>query len=88
MKIDDLRYVVKKTPFGYIGECLELGLMVRDEDFDECCNRIQLLARDYLETADKLKSQGETVVHRPVKFYWLRKTRFDIREFLRAIGFQ
>ncbi len=81
----DLRYVIRKIPFGYMGECLELGLVVRDKDFNECCNKIQLLAKDYLKTTDMLKREGHKIIHTPVKFYWLRKVKFDIGEFLRVL---
>jgi len=88
MNMKDLRYVIKETPFGYVGKCLELGLMVRDKDFDECYNKICQLAYDYLESADRLEREGHTVICKPVKHYWLRKMRFDIDELLRAMGFE
>jgi len=77
-----LRCVMKKTGKGYVGECLELSLAVRENTPKECKEKLEQLIEDYIETIEIIYKEDKNIVLRPVALYPIKKIIFDINYYL------
>ncbi len=81
-----LRCVIKKTGNGYVGGCLELSLAIKGRTSCECEKKLEQTINNYIETVNKLGQKGSSVTLRPVRFYYFKRSLFDLKMYLSQIA--